>query len=111
MNAHRPGPQAVADAPRAGIVFDDRADLPFTLPAPAGTGMGDLRNKIRKQERDAAIRAMQKPRADQQSTHEPPRCQCGLTWHEVPAMWAYQADRWSAVRFYCPACLPAELNK
>jgi len=39
------------------------------------------------------------------------RCQCGLTADQVPTMWAHQADRWSGVRFYCPACLPAELHK
>ena len=83
--------------------------MPFTLPAPAqGFGMGDLRDKAVKEAGTARIREMQQ-RMEARPKPEPPRCQCGLTWHQVPAMWAHQADRWSTVRFYCPACLPTHL--
>ena len=72
--------------------------------------MGDLRNKRRKQEREEALRQIQASRNPKPPSGEPPRCQCGLTPDQVPAMWAYQADRWSAVQFYCPACLPDKLR-
>ena len=81
--------------------------LPFTLPASApGFGVGDLRNKAAKEAETARIREMQQ-RMEARPKREPPRCQCGRTWHELPTMWAHQTDRWSG--FYCPACLPTHL--
>jgi hypothetical protein len=39
-----------------------------------------------------------------------PRCQCGLTYLEVPVMWQVPGkDRWSPGMYCCPACLPKEL--
>lgn len=39
-----------------------------------------------------------------------PRCQCGLTYLEVPIMWQVPGkDRWAPGIYYCPACLPKEL--
>ena len=72
--------------------------------------MGDLRNKARKQEEEARIKAM-RARLEAKPKGEPIRCQCGLTADQVPTMWAVQAERWAAVQFYCPACLPAEQRK
>lgn len=38
-----------------------------------------------------------------------PRCQCGLTYLEVPIMWQVLGkDRWAPAVFCCPACLPHE---
>src|SRR5213078_1542878 len=54
---------------------------------PAGTahgfGMGDLRNKARKLEEEARIKAMQ-ARLEAKPKGEPIRCQCGLTSDQVP---------------------------
>lgn len=72
--------------------------------------MGDLRNKLRKLERDEAHREFMARLYPSAPPPLPIRCQCGLTPAEVPAMWAHQADRWPAVQFYCPACLPDELR-
>ena len=73
--------------------------------------MGDLRNKFRKLEETERIRDMQRRLEAKGAPPEPPRCQCGLTYYQVPVMWAHQADRWEPVRFYCPACLPDELAR
>jgi hypothetical protein len=71
--------------------------------------MGDLRNKIAKLERDEAHGQFMALRHPKKPPPPPPiRCQCGLTVHEVPAMWAHQADRWSPQRFCCPGYLPDE---
>ena len=72
--------------------------------------MGDLRNKARKIEEEARIKAM-RARLEAKPKGEPIRCQCGLTADQVPIMWAHQADRWSPVRFYCPECVPPVLNQ
>jgi hypothetical protein len=71
--------------------------------------MGDLRNKTAKQERDASHRRKLARLHPEQPPRPPIRCQCGLTADQVPTMWAHQADRWSEVGFYCPACLPRGL--
>jgi hypothetical protein len=74
--------------------------------------MGDLRNKFRKLEETERIRAMQRAiEAKGPTPPPPPRCQCGLTYHQVPVMWAHQVDRWAPVRFYCSTCLPADLMR
>lgn len=72
--------------------------------------MGDLRNKARKDEQTARIRAVQRQLEGGKAAVAPPRCLCGKTAGEVEVMWAYQADRWAEVRFYCPVCLPDELR-
>jgi len=72
--------------------------------------MGDLRNKFRELEEEARIQAMQR-RMERQSPSTPElRCLCGLTYHQVDVLWAVQADRWSAVQFYCPAGQPDEVS-
>ena len=71
--------------------------------------MGDLRNKFRKLEEEARVLAMQRQIERRQPPAPELRCQCGLTYHQVEVMWAVQADRWSTVQFYCPACLPLSL--
>lgn len=38
-----------------------------------------------------------------------PRCQCGLTWNDVPLMWAMPVGRHEKAKFCCPACLPVEM--
>ena len=73
--------------------------------------MGDLRNKAAKQERDEAHRQYLAKRFPAASQAPPIRCQCGLTPDKVSVMWAHQTDRWSAVRFYCPSCLPDDLDR
>jgi len=84
--------------------------LPFTLQATsAGTGMGDFRNKYAKMARDIRVKALQAKLEAKGPSAEPPRCRCGLTYHQVPVMWAIQADRWSPLGVYCPACLPDEI--
>jgi len=70
--------------------------------------MGDLRNKARKQEEEARIKAM-RARLEAKPKGDPIRCQCGLTADQVPTMWAHQAGRWSGVEFYCSDCIPAVL--
>jgi hypothetical protein len=72
--------------------------------------MGDLRNKMAKQLRDAQHRTYMAMRNPSKPPHSLPKCLCGLTWNEAPVMWAIAgADRWSPAAFYCPACLPAHL--
>jgi hypothetical protein len=78
---------------------------------PQGNAHGDLRNKARRDEQTARIRAMQRQMEGGRAAADPLRCLCGKTAGEVEAMWAYQADRWSAMRFYCPACLPTDLSR
>jgi hypothetical protein len=81
----------------------------MALRSPRGQAVADLRNKIRKLEEPERIRAMQRRIEATMPRPQPIRCQCGLTPAEVPVMWGHQADRWSALRFYRPACLPAHL--
>ena len=72
--------------------------------------MGDLRNKAYKEEEQARIRAMQAKMDARHPKLLPPRCRCGLSPHEVPAMWVINgADRWAPPDYRCPACLPVEL--
>jgi hypothetical protein len=41
-----------------------------------------------------------------------PRCRCGLTYTDVPVLWAVEGkDRWAPTEFYCPACLPDKLRE
>lgn len=72
--------------------------------------MGDLRNKMAKQLRDAQHRTYMAMRYPPKPSQPLPKCLCGFTWHEAPIMWAIAGvDRWSPMAFYCPACLPANL--
>jgi hypothetical protein len=71
--------------------------------------MGDLRNKFRKLEETERIREMQRRLEAKGPPAELPRCQCGLTYYQIPIMWAHQVDRWAPVKFYCPTCLPPAL--
>ena len=57
----------------------------------------------------ARIRKMQAEMDAARPKAKLPRCQCGLTWHEVPAMWAVHGKRFEPVKFYCQSCLPAHL--
>jgi hypothetical protein len=70
--------------------------------------MGDLRNKFRKQERQEALEARQRAARPPQAAEPPLRCAgCGLTRHEVPALYALPCERWETQRFGCAKCLPA----
>ena len=105
-----PRGQAVAAVIHSRIGFDGHADLPFTLPAiSAGKGMGDFRNKYAKMARDERVKALQAALEGRRPPASPLRCRCGLTYHQVPVLWAVQADRWSPLEVYCPACLPPDL--
>jgi hypothetical protein len=74
--------------------------------------MGDLRNKAAKEAELARVRAMQAKMDARHPKLPPPRCKCGLTPQEVPAMWVINAsDRWAPPEFRCPACLPPDLIK
>lgn len=68
--------------------------------------MGDLRNKWRKYEREAKMdrdRAEQDARdAERARLYPPPRCLCGLTWHQTK-LWQIWDPRPGAVR--CKACM------
>ena len=69
--------------------------------------MGDLRNKFMKLEEEARIQVMQRRMERGPAAAPEHRCQCGLTYHQVDVMWAYQKD---PQEFYCLACLPSELR-
>jgi hypothetical protein len=71
--------------------------------------MGDLRNKLRKEEEQARIASMQRRLEASRPRPVMPRCQCGNTWNDVPIMWSHQAGYWDPGRLYCPACLPHNL--
>jgi len=71
--------------------------------------MGDLRNKLAKQERDEAHRRYMARRYPPKPAPVLPRCLCGLTYWEVPVMWAAPGGRHEAAKFFCPDCLPPEL--
>ena len=71
--------------------------------------MGDLRNKQRKDAERALIRTMQARLDAARPKPEFPRCQCGKTYNEVPAMWMVHREWSEPVKFYCPDCLPANL--
>lgn len=72
--------------------------------------MGDLRNKMAKQVRDAQHRAYMAKRHPSKPPEPLPKCLCGFTWNEAPIMWAVAgADRWSPTAFCCPACIPPGL--
>jgi hypothetical protein len=72
--------------------------------------MGDLRNKQRKEAEAASVRAMQAKMDARHPKLAPPRCRCGLTAQEAPALWVINgADRWAAPDYRCTACLPVEL--
>lgn len=72
--------------------------------------MGDLRNKMAKQLRDAQHRAYMAMHYPSQPPQPLPKCLCGFTWNEVPVMWATEKrDRRGQVVFYCPACIPPGL--
>lgn len=68
--------------------------------------MGHLPNKARKEAERALIG--ERRRLEQKPTPPLPRCLCGLTWFEVPIMWAFTKDRWTPTQMFCPGCLPAE---
>jgi len=68
--------------------------------------MGDIRNKLAKQMRDAAHRAFMAERYPPQPAPAPPRCQCGLTADQVPTFWSYKGEHFDPMRYYCPACAP-----
>lgn len=68
--------------------------------------MGDLRNKFAKMAVTQRIQAMQRRLEASQPLPEPPRCQCGQTYHQVEVMWAVPADRWSLMQFYCRCARP-----
>lgn len=68
--------------------------------------MADLRNKIAKQEREAATLRMQEALRPKRAPEPLPHCPCGNTWMDGP-LYAHQKDRWSEVEYYCGGCLPA----
>jgi hypothetical protein len=71
--------------------------------------MGDLRNKFMKQARDEAHREFMARRYPPKPARPTPRCQCGLTWDDVPVMWSVEVQRWPYERaLFCPACIPAQ---
>ena len=89
---------------------DGAAALPFTLPAiSAGAGMGDFRNKDAKMTGGIRVKALQAKLEAKEPAAEPTRCRCGHNYHQVPVVWAMQADRWSPLEVYCAACLPPDL--
>lgn len=72
--------------------------------------MGDFRNKQQKEAEQALIGSMQARLEAARPKHEPPRCKCGLTPQQVPAMWVINSDKpQEQPDFRCPTCLPANL--
>ena len=71
--------------------------------------MGDLRNKLKKELRDEAHRRWMAKNYPPRTPSQIPRCLCGLTYYDVPIMWAAPGKRHEPQRFYCPACLPVDL--
>jgi len=73
-----------------------------------------MSDKTRYYARKALIDSrMAKERARQAGELPLPRCLCGLTWHEVPAMWdvsGYTGKRGAKPDFRCAGCLPIELR-
>jgi hypothetical protein len=67
--------------------------------------LGHLPNKARKEAERALIE--ERRRRDSKPTPPLPRCLCGLTYLEVPIMWAFTEGR-GEMEIFCPACLPAK---
>jgi hypothetical protein len=68
--------------------------------------MGELRNKQHKEAEWARIREMQAKLDAAHPKPKLPRCQCGKSYYEVPAMWVVHIGHAGPVKFYCPDCLP-----
>lgn len=71
--------------------------------------MGDLRNKLAKELREQAHRRWLVEHRPSAKPPALPRCECGLTYYEVPIMWTAPTARWEPAKVYCPAYLPHEL--
>lgn len=59
---------------------------------------------------DRTMAAQRAREAERARRFPRPRCLCGFTAYEVETLWAYQPDRWTPLRVYCPVCLPADLR-
>jgi hypothetical protein len=74
--------------------------------------MGDLRNKIAKQERDAAVQAMQRrlEASRPAERQEAVTCGgCGVSCLEAE-VYSLPVGRWDPARFSCRACMPEDLR-
>lgn len=70
--------------------------------------MGDLRNKLAKQEWMQGLLEAARARERARPAPAPPRCGCGLTPDQVPVMLAIHGGRLDPVQVYCPACCPPD---
>lgn len=72
--------------------------------------MGDLRNKIAKQEREQRHREWLARHYPSTPPPKPICCQgCSQDYHQTK-VYACDLDRWKPCQFWCEACMPPEIK-